>query len=74
MSPSRNNNADTLKFTPASGPSIDEAYSLKPGVIGPRNLMSVSISPIGLCNVMIICYPCRCLLKLQIIEELQFLL
>jgi len=29
-------------FTPATGPSIDEAYTLKPGVIGPRNLMNVS--------------------------------
>ena len=42
VSPSRNSNNDILKFTPASGPSIDEAYTLKPGVIGPRNLMSVS--------------------------------
>ena len=41
VSPARNN-TDTLKFTPASGPGIDEAYTLKPGAIGPRNLMSVS--------------------------------
>ena len=43
VSPSRNN-TDTLKFTPASGPSMDEAYTLKPGVIGPRNLMNVSMT------------------------------
>ena len=30
-------------FTPATGPSIDKAYTLKPGVIGPRNLMNVSV-------------------------------
>ena len=30
---------NTLMFTPATGPSIDEAYTLKPG---PRNLMNVS--------------------------------
>ena len=41
VSPARNN-SDTLKFTPASGPNIDEPYMLKPGAIGPRNLMSVS--------------------------------
>lgn len=40
VSPSRNN-TDTLKFTPASGPSMDETYTLKPGIIGPRNLMNV---------------------------------
>ena len=28
-------------FTPATGPSSDEAYTLKPGVIGPHNLMNV---------------------------------
>ncbi|XP_065900726.1 membrane-associated tyrosine- and threonine-specific cdc2-inhibitory kinase-like [Dysidea avara] len=43
QSPSQRNDddGDTLMFTPATGPSIDEAYTLKPGVIGPRNLMNV---------------------------------
>ena len=71
VSPSRNN-TDTLKFTPASGPSMDEVYTLKPGVIGPRNLMNVSTA---VSIVMDHCSPrYRYLLKLPIIKEIKLLI